>query len=52
MLSIHIHLLRNEGMLVEVEEVDNVLIILCIDPFLFVICIILYCERFPLKFEK
>jgi len=52
MLSIHMHLLRNEGMLVEVGEVDNVLIILFIDPFLFVICIILYCVRFPLKFEK
>ena len=46
------HLLRNEGMLVEVGDVDNVLIILFIGPFLFVICIILYYVRFPLKFKK
>jgi len=41
MLIIHMHLVRNEGMLVEVGEVDNILIILFINPFLFVIFIIL-----------
>jgi hypothetical protein len=52
MLSIHMHLLRNEGMLIEVGEVDNIIIMLFINPFLFVICIILYYVRFPLKFKK
>jgi hypothetical protein len=46
------HLLRNEGMLIEVGEVDNIIIMLFINPFLFVICIILYYVRFPLKFKK